>query len=80
MLCSACDLYFELANMKSIFKLQFPLRATLIIVLILLNVTTVSADYLSSESDEELCIGEDCDDITKTSSDTAVPQGSLSKQ
>ena len=61
--------------MKLIFKLHFPLRTTLVIVLILLNVATASADQLSSESDEELCAGEDCADIAKASSDPALPKG-----
>ena len=65
--------------MKLIFKLRFPLRATLVIVLILLNVAMAGADQLSSESDEENCTGENCAYITKTSSDSALSKGIASK-
>ena len=61
--------------MKLFFKLHFPLRATLVIVLLLLNVATASADLLSSESDRELCTGEDCAEITKASSNPAELKG-----
>ena len=61
--------------MELIFKLHFPLRATLVIVLLLLNVATASADQLSSKSDRELSTGKDRAEITKAPSNSAEPKG-----